>query len=70
MFNMLAVLRSARTLAVYLAVLVWWIVCLWIDEPGRKAADSEQPTANSEQPTANRRKRTADTWHCSSNSNQ
>jgi hypothetical protein len=22
---------------VYLAVLVWWIVCLWFDEPGRKA---------------------------------
>jgi ABC-type uncharacterized transport system permease subunit len=24
--------------AVYLAVLVWWIVCLWIDEPGSKTA--------------------------------
>jgi hypothetical protein len=23
---------------VYLAVLVWWIVCLWIDEPGSRAA--------------------------------
>ena len=24
--------------AVYVAVLVWWIVCLWIDEPGTAAA--------------------------------
>lgn len=23
---------------VYLAAIVWWIVCLWIDEPGSKAA--------------------------------
>jgi hypothetical protein len=31
--------------AVYLAALIWWIACLWIDEPGQIAADSEQPTA-------------------------
>jgi hypothetical protein len=24
--------------AIYLVVLVWWIVCLWIDEPGTKTA--------------------------------
>jgi hypothetical protein len=28
---------------VYLAVLVWWIVCLWIDEPGGKAEAAELP---------------------------
>ncbi len=29
---------------VFLAVLVWWIVCLWIDEPGATArANSDQP---------------------------
>jgi hypothetical protein len=27
--------------AVYLAVLVWWIVCLWIDEPGAKMEAAE-----------------------------
>ncbi len=32
---------------IFLAVLVWWILCLWIDEPGAKAAGSEQQTANS-----------------------
>jgi len=26
---------------VYLAVLVWWIACLWIDEPGTKSRDQE-----------------------------
>jgi hypothetical protein len=29
--------------AVYVAVLVWWIVCLWIDEPGAKAEAAEVP---------------------------
>ena len=28
---------------VYLAVLVWWIVCLWIDEPGTQADVAELP---------------------------
>jgi quinol-cytochrome oxidoreductase complex cytochrome b subunit len=39
---------------VYLAVLVWWIVCLWYDESGAKpAAVVEQPIASSsEQPAA------------------
>jgi len=27
--------------AVYLLVLIWWIVCLWIDEPGAAASESE-----------------------------
>jgi hypothetical protein len=29
--------------AVYLAVLVWWIACLWIDEPGTADQDAEVP---------------------------
>jgi hypothetical protein len=33
--------------AVYVAVLVWWIVCLWIDEPGAAVAE-----ANAEIPAA------------------
>ena len=28
---------------IYIAVLVWWIVCLWIDEPGAKEAAPEIP---------------------------
>jgi hypothetical protein len=32
--------------AVFLAVIVWWIVCLWINEPG-----TEIPAATAEQPT-------------------
>jgi hypothetical protein len=32
---------------IFIVVLVWWIVCLWSDEPGTKAADSEQQTADS-----------------------
>jgi hypothetical protein len=30
---------------VFLAALVWWIVCLWIDEPGFKAAGAPAETA-------------------------
>jgi flagellar biosynthesis protein FlhB len=30
---------------VFLAALVWWIVCLWIDEPGSKAAGAPAETA-------------------------
>ncbi len=30
---------------VFLAALVWWIVCLWIDEPGSKAAGALTETA-------------------------
>jgi hypothetical protein len=26
--------------AVYVIVLIWWIVCLWIDEPGTAASES------------------------------
>ncbi|MGA3129268.1 MAG: hypothetical protein ABSD59_00600 [Terracidiphilus sp.] len=33
---------------IFLVALVWWIVCLWIDEPGSKTlADSEQQTLDS-----------------------
>lgn len=28
---------------IYLAVAIWWIVCLWIDEPGSKPAAVEAP---------------------------
>ena len=31
--------------AIYVAVLVWWIVCLWIDEPGAKAAEAPAEVA-------------------------
>jgi hypothetical protein len=27
---------------VYVAVLVWWIVCLWMDEPGAAAVAAAQ----------------------------
>jgi hypothetical protein len=39
---------------VYLAAMVWWIVCLWIDEPGSKAADgaAEVPSIEAEPETA------------------
>jgi len=34
--------------AVYLAVLIWWIACLWFEEPGTKAlADGELQTVDS-----------------------
>jgi hypothetical protein len=29
--------------AIYLVVLVWWIVCLWIDEPGAAKPDESLP---------------------------
>jgi hypothetical protein len=37
---------------VYLVAMVWWIVCLWIDEPGSKAADgaAEEPSIEAESP--------------------
>jgi len=31
--------------AIYVAVLVWWIVCLWMDEPGAAAAEQPGETA-------------------------
>jgi hypothetical protein len=31
--------------AVYVVVLVWWIVCLWMDEPGAAAAEASQVEA-------------------------
>ena len=39
---------------VYLAAMVWWrMVCLWIDEPGSKAADgaAEEPSSEAEPET-------------------
>ena len=47
--------------AIYLAVLIWWIACLWIDEPGTAAAtpaaaspalDSATPSAGDKAPSA------------------
>ncbi|HEY1160175.1 MAG TPA: hypothetical protein VGE83_06065 [Terracidiphilus sp.] len=35
--------------AIYVAVLVWWIICLWIDEPGA-AAIAEAPPETTAQP--------------------
>ncbi len=32
---------------VYLLVLIWWIVCLWIDEPGTQSAGEALPVAES-----------------------
>ena len=29
--------------AVYIAAAIWWIACLWIDEPGTKPAGTEMP---------------------------
>lgn len=29
--------------AIYIAVLIWWIVCLWMDEPGNSAGLVETP---------------------------
>jgi hypothetical protein len=39
---------------VYLAVLVWWVVCLWIDEPGTKTSGLAlvAETQTAETPTA------------------
>jgi hypothetical protein len=30
----------------FVAVLVWWIACLWIDEPGTETAAAETPAAS------------------------
>jgi len=30
---------------IYLVVLVWWIVCLWIDEPGTKTVVAVEAVA-------------------------
>lgn len=38
---------------IFFVVLVWWIGCLWVDEPEEKAVDSKQLTADSQQPAAN-----------------
>ncbi|HEV2487594.1 MAG TPA: hypothetical protein VGT08_18885 [Terracidiphilus sp.] len=35
---------------VFLAVLVWWIVCLWIDEPGTKIAATAEAEASAPGP--------------------
>ena len=35
--------------ALYIAVLIWWIVVLWMDEPGA-AANAEQPSGTTPQP--------------------
>jgi hypothetical protein len=30
--------------AIYVAIVIWWIACLWIDEPG--ASDAAEPPHN------------------------
>lgn len=42
-------LSNANT-TVYLAVLVWWIVCLWMDEPGTAETEAEAPPAAARNP--------------------
>ncbi len=37
-------LYNANSL-IYLAVIIWWITCLWIDEPGTKSTQDETPQA-------------------------
>jgi hypothetical protein len=32
---------------VYIAVVIWWIVCLWFDEPGAQRAEAAAPAADS-----------------------
>lgn len=36
---------SATNSAIYVAVLIWWIVCLWRDEPGAVIAEPAAPRA-------------------------
>ena len=31
--------------AIYVIVLIWWIVCLWIDEPGTAVANTSDTTS-------------------------
>jgi len=33
---------------IFIVVLVWWIVCLWSDEPGMKTTVSEEQAVDSE----------------------
>jgi hypothetical protein len=33
-------LKNANSI-IFLVVLVWWIVCLWIDEPGMENREQE-----------------------------
>ncbi|MGD0730786.1 MAG: hypothetical protein ABR956_05940 [Terracidiphilus sp.] len=45
-YNRVIGLRDKLTTAngaLYVAVLVWWIVCLWIDEPGTAGPDEPSP---------------------------
>jgi hypothetical protein len=38
---------------IYLAVAIWWIVCLWIDEPGSaETAEVAVPVGSDEPPRA------------------
>jgi hypothetical protein len=37
---------------IFLAVLVWWILCLWINEPGIETSDSESAETLPSQPNA------------------
>jgi len=37
---------------VYFGVLIWWIVCLWIDEPGAKIDDAEPSASSVAEPAA------------------
>lgn len=38
---------------IFMAVLVWWIVCLWIDEPGAKAVEAPAQGAGKDADAAN-----------------
>ena len=42
LMNMQEKLLNANSV-VYILVLIWWIVCLWIDEPGAPSAASTEP---------------------------
>jgi len=37
--------------AMYLCVLIWWIACLWKDEPGKEVNGEEGTAVSGEQPT-------------------
>ena len=47
--------------AIYLLVTIWWIVCLWIDEPGTGAAAEDGATAPAALPAAGARENTEGT---------
>lgn len=50
-YSRLMGLRSSLNNAdniLFIVVLLWWIACMWIDEPGTPSVNSEQQTADSE----------------------